>query len=80
MTFKESILKELISRGMSDSQAESVFELQVGTTPEMGGRWNDDCTGYPDIMISVLVKSSIRLGKKWLEENKPEAWFLPMFG
>lgn len=45
----------------------------------MRGRWEDDCSSYPDVKIKVLTKSVERVVEKYIEEKCLEAGFKERF-
>ena len=79
MTFKETILRALISHGMSETQAATTLAMVVKENPDMLGRWEEDTSEYPDIMTTILWCSAKKCGLKLIEETCPNAWFKPMF-
>jgi len=81
MNFEDKMKDLLIQNGMFGSQADEVIaEAKVANCCEsMMGRWGDDVSGYPEMMVNVLWLSVKTVALKWLEENAPEAWFKPMF-
>lgn len=81
MTFKQKAIELLMSRGMWEHDAATVFE-QVESDPAneaMKGRWNDDVSGYPPQMINVLWFNVKRNAAEWIAANQPQAWYRPMF-
>ena len=83
MTFEEKAKELMISYGMFDTQADAVIALckEKGEDefPGMRDRWRDDIEGYPEMLFPAIWNSIKRVALEWLEENKPEAWFKPMF-
>lgn len=73
----------LTERGMSDEQAESVMKDFVPAMNREAGEyhitWDRPASEYPDIMFSLWIKQLQVYALNWLNENKPQAWFKPMF-
>ena len=78
-TFRGFILNYLVSNGMFDSQAEAVFQECVKGMPEMAGRWNEAIKNYPGTIKSIILFSVNLYASNWIRENKPQAWYRPMF-
>lgn len=87
MTFKEFGVKKLFSMGMFENQAEAVMEKVISDSKtnkespniDMKDRWDDDITGYPECMLTVLFIAIKPFALEWIKENMPEAWYRPMF-
>lgn len=81
MTFKESMVKMMTSRGMFQSQAEEVLVKYIGSDEDnpMMDSWNYDVNGYPEAMQKVLWIGVKDYAAKWIQVNMPQAWFRPMF-
>lgn len=45
----------------------------------MAGRWNDNISDYPPIMTKAIWISAKRIALQWIDTNKPQAWFRPIF-
>lgn len=80
MNIIESIKKTLVQNGMSDTQVNEVIKL---ATPELeilakehGMSLNGE---YPNIINNMVYMYVKPIALKWIEENKPMAWFKPMF-
>jgi hypothetical protein len=81
MTFKESMIKLMVSRGMFESQAKKIMEeyiTSVETNPMMD-RWDEDVSGYPENLQVVLWMGVKDYAAGWISTNLPQAWFRPMF-
>lgn len=83
MTTKEKLIQILIDNGLFESQAEEVMEIAI---PELNSlienysiTWNRPSEEYPDVIYNILFNSMKPTVLKWIEENKPQAWFKPMF-
>jgi hypothetical protein len=80
MTFKESMVKAMTDRGMFPDQAETVImEYIANDVNPMMDRWNENVEGYPEVMQNVLWMGVMSYAYEWIKENKPMAWFRPMF-
>lgn len=80
-TFKEALIEDLTSSGFSADQALEVFN-QLTERPEqvsMRGRWNEDHTGYPASIFSILLVAIRHIAFEYIKRNMPNAWFRPMF-
>jgi hypothetical protein len=71
----------LEENGMFPDQAKTVMDgfIQDPASEAMVNRWDDDMSGYPDMMFNILWVSLKDYAYKWLDENLPNAWFKPMF-
>ena len=81
MTFRGTIRKMLIDRGMSDNQADEVIGRVIAdkANESMKGRWAHDEEDYPSQVILVLWVSVCRHADQFLAETCPHAWFRPVF-
>jgi hypothetical protein len=80
-TFKEALIEDLTSSGFSPDQALEVFS-QLVERPEqasMKGRWDEDYTGYPAPIFSILLVAIRNIAFEYIKENMPNAWFRPIF-
>ena len=62
---------------MFDSDAEAIFPLIIEDS--VFDRWLEDVNGYPEMIRSVLWLSAKRVALEWITENKPEAFYRPLF-
>tara|TARA_R110000744_G_scaffold371968_1_gene483286 strand:+ start:478 stop:723 length:246 start_codon:yes stop_codon:yes gene_type:complete len=78
-TVQTEMTNYLIENGMSNDQANSVISQ---TKKEMKGtfnNWGSKLDAY-SIQLQKLIKLSVKqTALKWLNINKPLAWFKPMF-
>jgi len=83
MTTREKLEAKLTERGMSEQQACQVLNLAIpeieAQTPQYQITWNGRYEDYPEVMYSIWFRILKPIALKWLETNKPLAWFLPMF-
>ena len=79
MTVEIKMIHYLLNNGMSDSQAESVI---TETKIEMSGtfnNWDSPIDAYSNQLQNLIKLSVKQTALKWLNINKPMAWFKPMF-
>jgi hypothetical protein len=66
---------------MFEDQANIVIEAVKASKENeaMKGRWSDDVSGYPRLMLGILHLTLRRHALEFIDANFPEAWFRPMF-
>lgn len=83
MTTLERLVNMLTERGMSESQAAEVMKDFIPAMNKESGEyritWERPEHEYPDIMYSLWFQQLKVYALNWLNENKPQAWFKPMF-
>ena len=81
-TFEQWTVEYMVSRGVFDDVAATILETIKNDEiyKDMAGRWQDDISGYPEVMLSVMAMAINRLVLEWCEKNAPLAWFKPLFG
>lgn len=83
MTTEQFLLKMLTDRGMSDFQADEVLAickpLFNSIDRDYQITWDRPYNEYPEIMYSLWWNTLREKALIWLNENKPQAWFKPMF-
>ncbi len=83
MTTQERLINELTKRGMFESQAKEVLELAKpkieSIIEDYKITWNSSSDDYPNSIYNVWFMTVKSIALKWINENKPEAWFKPMF-
>lgn len=81
MTFEAKMRQLLTKNGMSDSQADEVISLAKADIAlnDMAERWGDDESCYPDVMANIVWIGVKSVALKWVDKNKPLAWFRPVF-
>jgi hypothetical protein len=85
MTIREKLELMLVKNGMFESQAKEVMDIAISeliksvdvTYYEIN--FNRNSNEYPEVLYSVLYMSIKPIALKWIEDNKPMAWFKPMF-
>jgi len=83
MTFEQSIETHLVSRGLFPTQARAIIDEIKNSTDEHAKRvaemFTQYVTGYPEIMMNIIMISVNSLALEWLNKNKPQHWARPMF-
>ena len=79
-TFEQRMEKELFDRGLFEDEAKQILALaKSDETLKAMDRWGDDVEGYPPQMLGVIWVGVRRIALKWIVENKPLAWYRPLF-
>lgn len=80
MSIRERLEAELVNHGLWPEEAtETLNKAEVAKENEaMKGRWNEDVTGYPPQLMSVLWLSIKTTAKEWLKAEKPNHFALAM--
>ncbi len=80
-TFKQALIEDLTSSGFFPDQALEVFNLFVEQPAQssMKGRWDEDVTGYPKMILSISLVAIRSVALDYIKEKMPNAWFRPMF-
>ncbi len=83
MTVQEKLEQMLIDNGMFPAQAKEVMVLAI---PELNHisdgymiTWSRNSEEYDQSIYRVLYHLIRPIALKWIEDNKPQAWFKPMF-
>ena len=81
MTTKGKFKAMLIERGMFDTQADEVIEAFKPRMETDGYNmtWDRPACEYPDAIYTVGSVFLFQEAIKWIDANKPMAWFRPMF-
>lgn len=83
MTVKDKLVQNLINLGMSESQSKEVVDLSIPELQKLINGYSitfySDCDDYPDVIYGAMMNYIKPIALKWIEENKPEAWFKEMF-
>ena len=83
MNIREKLESRLVGMGMSNSQSKEVIELAKPeleeTIDEYGISLGMDSGSYPEGIYNALMTLVKPIALKWIEENKPQAWFKDMF-
>ena len=83
MTIAEKLIKSLKEHGTSQDQAEKIMEVAIPQLNELVKDYHinfNNCESeYPEVIHKILFQSLKPIAYKWIEENKPQAWFKEMF-
>lgn len=81
MTFRQWAEEFCVERGMFSNDAKKVVELLMAdpSFDSMQCRWEDDVSGYPPQMQSVLIVSLKEVAISYIEDKKPKAWYKSLF-
>jgi hypothetical protein len=84
MTIKDKLQCMLINNGMSYSQAEAVMSIAILELDNILDDYQIDLNAssgsYPDVIYNILYSGTVKpIALKWINDNKPLAWFKPMF-
>ena len=77
MTVKEKLSEQLHSNGMMEPDISKVIDLVKQKHPAI--HLNDPTTGYPDMMIQILLKTVIVTALDYIDVNLSNAWYRQMF-
>lgn len=84
-TVKNKLKKMLISRGMSDEQAEEILKEAIPALQKEAESLSYEITfdspaeDYPSTLYSIWFATICPIALKWIDDNKPQAWFRDMF-
>jgi len=81
ISIKEELRSRLLICGMSDYQADAVIDVAEHDIL-MGGivsKWHRKVEDYPKPIVDLAWHNLKAVALEWLEENKPLAWFKPIF-
>ncbi len=82
-TIKSKLEGMLTERGLSTEQASEVMKDAIPKMKDIVKGYNidfNDCSSdYPEGVYNALFMSVRSIAREWIAENKPQAWFRPMF-
>jgi len=84
-TVESKLISMLIANGMFESQAKEVMQIALPklkketTLKDYSINFSDSDGAYPPIIYNILFSLLKPIALKWIEENKPMAWYKPMF-
>jgi hypothetical protein len=82
-TAKERLVNKLIASGLSEEQAEAIFEearkLIESRVPDYRIKWNLSADGYPEMTYALWWIDIKRAALEWIDKNVPNAWFRGLF-
>jgi hypothetical protein len=82
MNVKQTLLKHLTDRGMSDNQAEEVLKEYLESVAKDTNyqiTLSSDSGAYPQAVYNAFFSGLNHQAVQWIEKNIPLAWFKPMF-
>jgi len=83
MTVREKLESMLIANGMFENQAKEVIELSIPKLNELADDYTitfeSPSNQYPDMIYNLLYMTIKPIALKWIDDNKPMAWFREMF-
>lgn len=81
MTFRQFALDYLDHREVSRDQAIAIVDRLIDhpAAAEMRDRWDEDTSGYPPVIATIITITLRQVAVEWIDENCPEAWFRPAF-
>lgn len=83
MTVQGKLMTMLEKMGMSTSQALEVMKVAKPTIDDLVSDYKISFTNssdaYPNAIYNTLIMLIKPIALQWIEENKPQAWFKPMF-
>lgn len=81
MTTKEKLIDWLVNNGLSQDEAETVFERAKPEIERDNYRvtWNGPASAYPPALYVVWIMIIKRVALAYIDETCPQAWFRPMF-
>ena len=83
MTVREKLESMLVANGMFESQAKEVMELAIPRLNELAGDYvitfDSPSEDYPSMLYNVWYISVKPIALKWIDDNKPLAWYREMF-
>jgi len=83
MTVKNKLINMLVNNGMFEQQATEVIELSMPELNELADDYNikfeSPSNQYPDLMYNLWYVSIKPIALKWIDDNKPMAWYREMF-
>lgn len=82
-TVRQKLEKMLIANGMFESQAKEVIEIAIPSLNDLVDDYkitfDSPSSDYPNRLYNTLYLIIKPIALEWIEENKPMAWFKPMF-
>lgn len=83
MTVREKLESMLIANGMFENQAKEVIELSIPKLNELADHYTitfeSQSNQYPDMIYNLWYITIKPIALKWIDDNKPMAWFREMF-
>jgi hypothetical protein len=83
MTVREKLESMLVANGMFEKQAKEVIELSIPKLNELADDYTitfeSPSNQYPDMIYKLWYVTIKPIALKWIDDNKPMAWFREMF-
>lgn len=83
MTVREKLESMLVANGMFENQAKEVIELSIPKLNELADNYTitfeSPSNQYPDMIYNLWYITIKPIALKWIDDNKPMAWFREMF-
>jgi hypothetical protein len=83
MTVREKLESMLVANGMFENQAKEVIELSIPKLNELADGYKitfeSASNQYPDMIYNLWYMTIKPIALKWIDDNKPKAWFRKMF-
>ena len=83
MTVREKLESMLVTNGMFENQAKEVVELSIPKLNELADDYTitfeSPSNQYPDMIYNLWYMTIKPIALKWIDDNKPMAWFREMF-
>ncbi len=78
MTIKQKAVDLLAAKRIPKNDAASIIDFAA---PQITGcDWSATATGQNDLFFLILMQEYVKpLALKWVEQNRPEAWYKSMF-
>jgi hypothetical protein len=78
MTIRQKMIQKLHLRGMWEDDAAQLVAQVEEHLKSMRGRWEEDCEGYPAVLLAAVWMDVRTLAKKWIAEERPQVSFLQL--
>lgn len=73
----------LVSNGMFENQAKEVIDLAIPKLNELVDDYTisfeSPSSDYPDMVYNIWFMTIKPIALKWIDDNKPMAWFRELF-
>lgn len=83
MTVRGKLESMLVANGMFENQAKEVIELSIPKLYELADDYTitfeSPSNQYPDMIYNLWYMTIKPIALKWIDDNKPMAWFRDMF-
>jgi len=79
MTVKTRLVEMCKRKGMDEDTAIKVVNLSIAKiklrVKGYDWKWNDPVTQFPEKLYDAMFSTVKAVARKWIEENRPDAWF-----